>query len=155
MNNIKYLICIVALLVMSVFMAGCNSENVEAVRNDYYGSDSSLTIGQAVDTYKYTKKAVWEDFEEERGRDAVVLKLHLKDYKIEDSIDVLDGVLSIGFIKVMANKDHKFEAHDFQFKCNVVGPGVPEPKPLTFDDINRAKSFIILNCIYKNQKIEF
>lgn len=71
-------LCKIALvLLLIVILAGCDqakkliNSDVSLVKSGTLEFDKSLTVGQAIDKYRYFKKTHWESLKEDNGRRAV------------------------------------------------------------------------------------
>lgn len=70
----KTVFCMIALVILSTIMAGCDkvssltSGDVSLVKGGTLEIDKSLTVGQAVDNYKFFKKVKWEALKTDNGK---------------------------------------------------------------------------------------
>lgn len=67
MHNMK----LIFLSLVIVFVASCSVEPVDVVKEGTLNFDESVTIGAALDGYKYFEKSTWETFETSQGRTIV------------------------------------------------------------------------------------
>lgn len=67
----KFVSSIVVMLCLSLFVGGCSDNKVSMVKNGTLEFDKSLTVGQALDNYKYFTKTKWEAITTENGKKVV------------------------------------------------------------------------------------
>lgn len=67
----KFVSSIVVMLGLSLFVGGCSDNKVSMVKNGTLEFDKSLTVGQALDKYKYFKNTKWEVITTENGKKVV------------------------------------------------------------------------------------
>ena len=60
-----------SILVMILCLYGCTSDPIKIVKNGILKFDSSITIGDAFDNYKFFESVSWEHFTTEQGRNVV------------------------------------------------------------------------------------
>ena len=67
--------CVALLVANIVFLSGCNYfSNTERIKRGIYGIDYSISIGDALDNYKYFTKTEWKEFTTSQGREVVEFK---------------------------------------------------------------------------------
>lgn len=54
-----------------LLMTGCSDNKISVVKNGTFPFDKSLTVGQAIDNYKYFKKTKWETLTTENKKKVV------------------------------------------------------------------------------------
>lgn len=58
-------------LVLAIGLSACSDSNISQVKNGTLALDKSLTIGQAIDNYKYFSKTKWETLTTENKKKVV------------------------------------------------------------------------------------
>lgn len=68
------------LILLFIFLInGCGSDDVSSVSDGYLSFDKSITVGQALNGYKYFKTHEWSSFKAENGRKIVQFKAKFVD----------------------------------------------------------------------------
>lgn len=68
----KHILRTLAVMFAVVWLTtGCSENKVAMVKNGTLQFDKSLTVGQAIDNYKYFKKTKWETLTTENGKKVV------------------------------------------------------------------------------------
>lgn len=74
-----------------------SSSNIEQVKNGYLEFDKSITLGDALDNYKFFKLTKWTEFESDQGRTIIEFTGDIDLIKVaEDALD-LPGLYGNGF----------------------------------------------------------
>lgn len=143
-------------LIMSIMLIGCD-DNVNKVKNGYFKLDESLTIGTAIDTYKYVKSYEWTSFESTRERTIVELKINLVDYEVEQNFNINDGKVNIQFrIKKTSSEDElPFEMCYTEFGGVAVNTNTNQTKEFNIEGLSNSQKLSLLRAIYSNDPIYF
>lgn len=131
----------VALVVCSLFYisscssSSCSSSDIDIVKKGHLQFDKDITVGGAMDNYKYFKSTEWREFKTNQGRRIVQLtgKLTNDFFKTQDQAEAnIEGTeigVLIGFfenaetiIQFSINPDESFELQyiglNVKTKCN-------------------------------------
>lgn len=68
--------------------------NISMIKNGVLNFDNSITLGMAIDNYKYCNHVQWKSFKSDNGRNLVSAYC---DYKIYNKKDIEDSYKNIGF----------------------------------------------------------
>lgn len=71
MKKLNTIITAVMLAMLVVFVGGCGNGEIAIVKNGILGSNTSLTVGKALDNYSYFATKEWKVIETENGRKVV------------------------------------------------------------------------------------
>jgi hypothetical protein len=129
----------IALLTTVMLFASCNYfSNTEYVKNAIlYDVDYSISIGDALDKYKYFTKTEWEEFTTANGREIV----EFKGYYFKNNV-----IVRIQFI---LNKDLQEDSEGINFRV-----GYQCYSYVTNNGEKReVKHSYLINNIYKNKEI--
>ena len=67
---------LLSLLTISFLMVACfRGGDISLVKNGVLGIDNSITVGEAIDNYKYFKDVKWESFKTDNGRRVVQVQV--------------------------------------------------------------------------------
>lgn len=148
MNKPKVLFVIVACCWM---LCGCDkikkltSSDISSVKNGTLEFDKSLTVGQAVDKYRYFKKTEWEELKEDNGR-RVVQATGFFDISKHPTINTNNNpLLKLAYIRFqfILNQDNTFQLGWCGFGAEKTDGTTIEPE----------KSSISLQCINSLKEI--
>jgi hypothetical protein len=67
--------------VAAVTLAGCQSHDVSVVKGEKFDADPSMSIGQALDSWKVCESTKWTSSKDDRGRDVVEYRCDFRGYK--------------------------------------------------------------------------
>lgn len=150
---------LLSLLTISFLMVACfGGGDISLVKSGVLGIDDSITVGEAIDNYKYFKDVKWESFKTENGRRVVQVtgNLNLNDLKnVSKNKWMVEGLLKKGYIKAdvifqfLISKDGKkfrlyTEAVDFYKKDGTIEHG---------NDLSLSDALHDLKLIYNNESI--
>lgn len=68
--------------------------NISMIKNGVLNFDNSITLGMAIDNYKYCNEVKWKSFKSDNGRNLVSAYC---DYKIYNKKDIEDSYKNMGF----------------------------------------------------------
>lgn len=74
-----------------------SDSNIEIVKNGYLDFDKSITVGRALDNYKFFKSTNWDEFESEQGRDIVEFNGEIDLLKVAENALNIPGLYGDGF----------------------------------------------------------
>ena len=132
-KSICFLLCIVLLYSCTSFLS-----NTELVKDAIYEEDYSISIGDALDNYKYFTRTEWKEFTTEQGRDIVEFRgFYFKN----------DVMVRIQFI---LNKDLQEDTEGANFRI-----GYQCYSYVTYDgEKKEVKNSYLIEKIYKNKEIQ-
>jgi hypothetical protein len=123
-----------------VLFTGCdNVGNIDIVKRSILSDiDHSLSIGDALDKYKYFTRTEWTEFETDNGRKVVEFKGYY---------NMWDGVLRVQFI---LNKDLMEDEDGLSFRVGYMEVGLTH-----YNGSRKTKKcdYYVLGEIYKNEKL--
>ncbi len=101
MNITKHVNLLCALVLMLV-MVGCGNKEVSIVKEGTLDFDKTLTVGKAIDNYKYFKKVDWKLEQSENGKRVVVVSGDLEVEKILNEFRAFGKDKNISLIDVLS-----------------------------------------------------
>lgn len=147
-----------------VLLTSCSSffSNTNLVKDYVDEIDPSITLGQALDTYKYFTKTEWEEFTTDRGKEVV----EFKGYYFENDIVVrIQFLINKDWAKDKNGNSFKFGFQGYKFKWEKDS----DSKSFNSNDLlsnlleeafkevfgEGAGSDNVITRIYKNKKLYF
>jgi len=61
----------IATLLATLMISGCNSSNIDKVKNGIMDFDKSITVSQAFDNWKSCSNSKWSEFTTDNGKNIV------------------------------------------------------------------------------------
>jgi len=130
--------CLTLLITSIVFLIGCNYfSNTERLKRGIYGLDYSISIGDALDNYKYFTKTEWREFTTSQGREIV----EFKGYYLKSNV-----VVRIQFrLNKDLKKDETGSNFDVSYQCYSYTTKSGDKREIKDNDL--------IKYIYKNKEM--
>lgn len=101
-----------------ICFAGCTDSKVTLVKKGVLEIDKGLTVGEAIDNFKYFKERKWQSFKADNGRDIVEVAGTV-DFEKEPAGEVMkkDGINKVDVVfQFSVNKDNTFQVYASGFR---------------------------------------
>jgi hypothetical protein len=158
---------------VALLLAGWGRDPIKTVKSGTLAFDTSVTVGGALDGYRYFKETKWETFEDEQGRTVVQFTGAIKLDAFEGVVDEAAG-LTISKAMVEKAKSAEFgfqmdyvcqfviskvddKSFDIRYSgCNVRFLGMkeggePSPGAVSPDQEEKDEDLSFLKAIYANK----
>lgn len=148
----KYFNSTIVLIVVAVLMSGCDKVksvtggDISLVKGGTLEIDKSLTVGQAIDNYKFFKKTKWDLLKTENGKKIVTVVATL-DTEKHPSINQKEGIKSAEMkFEFKINQDKTFEVG----WCGLAFEKMDGTKNTPAENVNLQMCLNSLKSIYNN-----
>lgn len=80
-NRATQSVALLLTCVAAVALAGCQSHDVGVVKGEKFDADPSMSVGQALDSWKVCESTKWTSSKDDRGRDVVEYRCDFRGFK--------------------------------------------------------------------------
>lgn len=120
-------------LFFSFLVCSCGSDPVDLVKNGILDFDKSVTVGNAIDGYKYFENVTWNTFKTDQGRVVVQVEGHIifpdtnvarkviykeKTFTCNLKEETIDPKYVIQFVLLQGEERFKIAHEEINYKCS-------------------------------------